>query len=157
MSKWAVDELINTYSQSLADIRDRAAKRNRPVESAESLSRYLIKDGLDISTVAAEIPQYLALVRPPEFVQPSYRLRADHADGLPSEVMSSALWVVIKERAESLQRDYNSTVSTVASYAQLRQSTTNTVLQRWVMALTILAIFLAVGGLIIAYLQLVAA
>ena len=57
VARWAIACLLSLYIDRLAGLRDRPVRHRlrRPVQEALSLDIYLLGDGLDASTVTADV------------------------------------------------------------------------------------------------------
>lgn len=161
VARWAATCLLQLYAQGLSELRDRAgqpprrARRRRIVRDAQQLDRYLISDGLDASTVTADledftqslprfafgVPHYTEdLTRCPEPVRPN----RDPAELIP------ALRDNLKTQASQLQRDMAATTAGIHASAELRQAVANTIVQRRLELLTIISIVIALISLYVA-------
>jgi hypothetical protein len=144
VARWAVRPTLVTYSHTLAQVRDSAWRHQRPVASARHLTRYMAEDGIDIATVSAEIiswkvdPARLGKeYRRPTPADPPNPGPADHSFG-------EAAWQQTVSTAAGLRDNYTAVVSVISSFAQLRQSSTNTNLQRLAVAIAVAALIVAV-------------
>ncbi len=161
VARWATTCLLQLYAEGLAELRDRAgrpprrARRRRIVREARELDKYLIGDGLDASTVTADledftkslprfgvgVPQYTEdLTSYPESVRP----KRDPAELIP------ALRDNLKTQAGQLQRDMAATTAGIRASAELRQAVASTIVQRRLELLTVIGIVIAIISLYVA-------
>jgi hypothetical protein len=152
---WAVSCLLSLYTDRLASLRDRVGRRRRiskPVRESKDLGRFLISDGLDASTIVAELDAFIATQNIFRFNVPEYSedMSAYPAnrrkDRQPAELIP-ALHDRIRAQAERLKRDTDAATSNIVASAELRQSIANTVLQRRVLVLTVASILIALASL----------
>ena len=133
-----------TYLYKLAQVRDTAWRRRRPVASAKHLTRYMAEDGIDIATLSAEIISWeVNFAR----LGKEYR-RPNPADAPPSEPddhsFGETAWQQTVSAATGPRDNYTAVVSVISSFAQLRQSSTNTNLQRVAVVIAVVALIVAV-------------
>jgi hypothetical protein len=153
---WATTALLAVYERSLASIRDLASTRhrsNRPVKQALDLDGHLTSDGFDIAAVTADIAEVTNHQTLTFGVSaPPYEIQTDHwpkqmqpAAPLPGAIAAQRRQLAAT--AARLARDSERTVAGVAASAGLRQTVSNTRLQRWVVLLAILTLVVAIIGL----------
>lgn len=154
VAKWAMTRLLAVYARTLSGLRDRAAHPKGKLKAARDLDRYLMGDGFDVVTLAGDISR---IVKNPERFRvdvPLYKLddsryseAADEAR--PQRLLADAIRSILEEQSAQVAQDGAAATQNIGASAQLRQSIESTVLQRLVLALTILAIVIAVVGLIV--------
>ena len=152
---FAMRFLLNVYSDRLGDLRDRAATKRRirlPVRQARELDRYLIGDGLDAVTVAADVRTLtndLRLFRSdvPEYVEDVPDSPKQGAKRPPGELVPN-LCTALNEHSIRLADDISTTTGNIRGSAELRQAIANTRLQRVTIALSLIAIAIAIISLI---------
>lgn len=145
VARWAVRPTLMTYAHTLAQVRDSTWRHRRSVASARHLTRYMAEDGIDIATVSAEIIGW-----PVDRARlgKDYR-RPDppdvaHAQDWDDRSFGEAAWQQTVSTAAGLRDNYTAVVSVISSFAQLRQSTTNTNLQRAAVVIAVVALIVAV-------------
>ncbi len=153
---FALVALLSLYANGLARLRDRAGAprlRRRWVGEARAFDGYLIGDGLDSASIAADLmaPDDRGIVLNMDF--PRYlreRLGAVGADKEQREEsvhLGASIAALLRQRATRLAGDTTRTVEIVRGSAELRQAVANTGLQRAVGALSVLAVIIAVIGI----------
>jgi hypothetical protein len=153
---WAITCVMSLYADQLARLRDKAGKPrrvSRPVRQALDLDQYLIRDGLDASTVASDLRGFtMAFGRD----VPEYSLDLDDSNPAwvrartePRELIPS-LRERIRNQAGWLTRDMEATTGHIRASAELRQAIANTRLQRRILVLTVVTIAIAVISLVVA-------
>lgn len=158
VARWAIACLLSLYADRLAEVRDRAARHrrvSRPVRQARNLDGYLLGDGLDASTVAADmrdLAENLEYFRRnvPEYTEDL----SDYPEPVRCQQQPQELVPWLRERLQhqglGLERDIDVTTRNISASAGLRQAIANTRLQRMVLFLTVIAIAIAVISLVVA-------
>jgi hypothetical protein len=153
-ARYAMTALLSLYGQRLGDLRDKAGVKRFPrrvVHEARELDDYLIRDGLDAATVTSDLETFtrdLNIFRwgVPEFTEDQETLpeamRGEPADYVPS------LCAEIRETAARLASDTKTTTGNIRASAELRQAITSTTLQRFIVALSMVATIIAVVSLL---------
>jgi hypothetical protein len=158
IARWAVSCLLSFYTGLLARLRDRAGRRRkigRPVRGAQDLDRFLIREGLDASTVVSDLEEFAAHPVVFHFDVPGYTEdRSAYPESFqhkhPPAQLSAALLEKIKTQGERLMRDTDAATSNITASAELRQAIANTKLQRRVLVLTVASILIALASLYVA-------
>jgi hypothetical protein len=149
-SRYALYALLNLYADRLATLRDRGGSKwrsRRPVLEARSLDDYLSRDGLDVATITADV-RILTEDEPlfawnfPTYVEdrPGRPPAAGHAPAHLANVLRQRL----QAQAERLALDTAATTRNIRASAELRQAIANTRLQRVVVAVSVLALAVAI-------------
>jgi len=156
-ARHAIQTLLSLYRHRLADLRDEAGVRRRirrSVRDARVLDDFLIRDGLDLSTIAADLNEMtrdLARFRynVPEFIEDLSALGASvPLPAKPAEYLP-ALRRAIRKQASRLAASYAMTTANIRASAELRQAIASTRLQRVTVALAIIAATVAVISLLV--------
>jgi hypothetical protein len=158
VARWAMNCLLAVYADNLARLRDDAGKRrpgSRPVRQGSNLDKYLIRDGLDASTVVTELETFAEDLEKFRLAVPEY---TEYRDPFPERAQTMnpprelVPWLQegIQEQAQQLRRDTAATIENMKASAELRQAISNTKLQRVTVTLTVLAIVIAVISLVAA-------
>jgi hypothetical protein len=158
VARWAMNCLLAMYADNLAQLRDDAGKRrpgSRPVRQGRDLDRYLIRDGLDASTIVAELEAFTEDLEEFGSAVPEY---TEYLDPFPERARASnpprrlVPWLRerLREQAQQLGRDTAATTENIKASAELRQAVSNTKLQRVTVGLTILAVIIAIISLVVA-------
>jgi len=153
----ALIALLSTYSNRIGDLRDRAgAKRrvSRPVQEAVRLDQHLIGDGLDAATITSDILELTGRSRITywnisEYVEDFTRYPETFHKNPPRK-LTELFRNTLQEQAERLSRDTDATTASIRASAELRQSISNTRLQRMTMFLSLIAVVVAVVSLVVA-------
>jgi hypothetical protein len=154
-ARQAIVALLSLYTGRLGALRDQAGVKRlfrRPVREARALDTYLIQDGLDAATVTADLEKVtedLAWFRRDvaEFVEErNPNLPLGGPDSAPLEYVPE-LRSRIRDEAASLATGIATTTANIRASAELRQAIANTVLQRVVVVLSLVAIVVAVLSL----------
>lgn len=164
-ARWAMTCLLSVYADKLAQLRDDAGRRrpgSRPVRQGRGLDDYLIRDGLDASTLVSDLGDFtkdLAAFRTgvPEYTEYLDPFPAAARARNPPRDLVPWLREVLRDRVERLARDTAATTENIRASAELRQAVANTKLQRVMICLTIIAAVIAVVGVVIAIISLVVA
>src|SRR6266702_5742791 len=152
LAMWqALIALLSTYSNRIGDLRDRAgAKRrvSRPVQEAVRLDQQLIGDGLDAATITSDILELTGRSRITywnisEYVEDFTRYPETFHKNPPRK-LTELFRNTLQEQAERLSRDTDATTASIRASAELRQSISNTRLQRMTMFLSLIAVVVAV-------------
>ena len=163
VARWAMTCLVSVYADKVAQLRDDAGRLrpgSRPVRQGRDLDDYLIRDGLDASTVVSDLGAFtkdLADFRTgvPEYT--GYLVPAAAQARNPPRELVPWLRELLRDQVERLARDTAATTSNVRASAELRQAVANTKLQRVMVCLTIAATAIAVIGVVVAIISLVVA
>lgn len=156
-ARHAMTALLALYSDRLGDLRDKAGVRrfpSRPVREARVLDDYLIRDGLDAATVTSDLESFTRDLTDFRWGVPEF---TEHREHLPETAHSRArleyvpsLCARIREQAVRLASDTKTTTANIRASAELRQAIANTRLQRFLLALAVVAAILAVISLVTA-------
>lgn len=154
-----MDALLSLYGSRLADLRDtaRVSRRpRRPVRESLALDRFLVGDGLDAVTIASDLElatEDLDYFRwgLPEFTEYLNHLppRAD-GDGREAREYIPSQREALRGLATRIAKDVALTTEVIQASAGLRQTVASTRLQRMTLALSVLAIIIALVGLLVA-------
>ena len=151
--RWTQACLLESLTDRLGELRDRSATRRRlrrPVRQARELDGYLLGEGLDVATITQDILRLAEDVETFSWGFPEYH---EDTSGHPPGVVGSDstlgenLRQMLIVLAERLAADTGRTTRNVIASAQLRQAISNTRLQRTVLALSLIALVVAVIGL----------
>jgi hypothetical protein len=156
-ARHALTALMGLYADRLGGFRDAAGKKRRlrrPVRDGKELNDYLVGDGLDVATVTSDLRAFtkdLNIFRwgVPEFTEYRQHLPDGVRDRPPIEYLP-ALRDTIRRQAKRLAADTRITTENVRASAELRQSISNTRLQRLTLALSVAAALVAVISLLVA-------
>lgn len=155
-ARHAITALLSLYADRLGGLRDKAGVKRflrRPVRAGRELDDYLIRDGLDAATVTSDLElltRDLTIFRwaVPEFTEERAHLpqplNRDPVEYVPS------LCAAIREQAARLASDTATTTGNIKASAELRQAIANTTLQRFIVALSVIATIIAVVSLLTA-------
>jgi hypothetical protein len=156
-ARYALHALLALYGERLAKLRDGAGVRRwprRPVRDARALDSYLTSDGLDAATITSDVGVWTTDLRAFRRNVPEY---TEDLDGLPAPLNEAAprefvpgLNSALRERAARLAADTENTTGNIRSSADLRQAIANTLLQRTVVFFSVVAVVVAVIGLVLA-------
>jgi hypothetical protein len=154
-----MDALLSLYGSRLADLRDAARVSRhprRPVRESLALDRFLVGDGLDAVTIASDLElttEDLDQFRwgLPEFTEHLDYLqsRPKAKDRKPHEYIPSQR-EALRGLAARISKDVALTTEVIQASAGLRQTVASTRLQRMTLVLSVLAIIIAVVGLLVA-------
>ena len=149
VARWAIACLLSLYIDRLTGLRDRPVRHRlrRPVQEALNLDNYLLGDGLDASTVTADVRD---LTENPAYFGhdiPDYLEDVSYAPGNTPQQLVPWLLDRLKHRGLGLERDTDVTTRNISASAGLRQAIANTRLQRTMLLLTGIAIAIAVISL----------
>ena len=158
VARWAISRLLSLYADVVAQLRDRAGKRrrmSRPVRQGRDLDGYLLSDGLDASTVVSDLGDFTENLSYFRWNVPEY---SEYTEGVPEPVsemsrpgeLVPSLRERLRSQAERLGRDTAVATGNIRASAELRQAIANTKLQRAVVCLSIIAIVVAIIGLVVA-------
>ena len=123
-----------------------------PVRAARELDNFLIRDGLDASTIISDLDAFTNdlgrfRIGVAEYSEDLSRYpKGFRGKNTPAELIP-VLRSNIKSQAERPKRDMEATASNIASSASLRQAIANTRLQRSVMVLALVTIAIALASL----------
>jgi hypothetical protein len=157
-ARHAMTALLAIYSERLGDLRDKAGVRrfpSRPVREARILDDYLIRDGLDAATVTSDLKSFTRDLTDfrwgvPEFTEDREQLPQAAHNRPPMEYVPS-LCAWIRDEAMRLASDTKTTTGSIRASAELRQAVANTRLQRFTLAIAVIAAILAVISLVTAW------
>lgn len=154
-SRLAMPALLDIYADRLGDLRDRAGVQrllSRPVRDARVLDDYLIRDGLDAATITSDLKLFTEDLVKFRWGVPEFSEHREHLGGAASKRQPieylPALRQGIREQAVRLLSDTKTTTENIRASAELRQAIANTRLQRLVLALSVIAIIIAVISLL---------
>lgn len=151
MSRFTVYVLLSLYADRLTQLRDRAGTKRRfrrPVSEARALDEYISRDGLDVATITADVRVATENLTRFEWEVPTYL--EDRTDRIPLRAgedpasFTAALRDRLREQAVRLELDTEATTRNIRASAELRQAISNTRLQRVILALSVLALVVAV-------------
>src|SRR5882757_4506152 len=155
-ARYAAIVLLSTYSNGVGHLRDQAGLRrriNRTVRDTRKLDRHLIGDGLDAATVTTDlraVTNDLTRFRwglaeySEDLSSYSDSFREKHEPRQLVEFFFEAL----KNRATRLAEDTAATTASIRASAELRQSVSNTRLQRVTLLLSLIAAAVAIISLL---------
>ena len=151
---YAITALLGVYSHGLGELRDQATMSRfvkRRVRDARELNDYLIRDGLDAATVTSDLAVLTGNKRRfewglPRFAEAATALNPQPNTGSAME-FASALRLRVRAQATRLAADTVTTTGNIKASAELQQAITNTMLQRFVVLLAVIAIIVSVVGL----------
>jgi hypothetical protein len=151
VARFALLALLDLYAARLGRLRDTAAREGRirrPVHDARDLDRYLVGDGLDAATITSDIANLTKNPAVfgwdlPDYTGDISEWPEKYTDRKPVELVAS-LRERLAERSARLAEDTGNTDGNIRASAELRQAIANTRLQRLVIALTILAVVIAI-------------
>ncbi len=158
VARWAIMRLLSLYTDRLAALRDQASKpptATRPVRDARALDRFLMRDGLDASTITSDLEDFTKHLEHFRFGVPEYtedleiypeatRTRRPQNQLLPRMLEG------LQAYARQLGRNMTATITNISASAGLRQAIANTIVQRRLLILTVVAIAIAILGVIVA-------
>jgi hypothetical protein len=158
IARWATSQLLSFYTDRLAALRDRAGQEHRiarPVGEAQALDKFMIRDGLDASTITSDLDVLTSDLSRFRFDAPEY---SEDLSSYPAQMRSKrqpaellpTLCDSIKAQGVRLRRDTEAATTNIAASAELRQAIANTQLQRRVIVLTIVSIIIALASLYVA-------
>jgi hypothetical protein len=148
---WA---LLDLLERELADVRDlrRGRRIGGPVRNARELNNYLLRGGLDTVTVTADIAKAATgrwfLWHAPTFLEDDHQAK-NPPSGQPVDFIAGIRRRLVSQ-ATALRADAINTSDNLRGSAELQQAIANTRMQRAVIALTVLAIAIAVASFIVA-------
>jgi hypothetical protein len=154
----AMDTLLSLYGSRLADLRDAAHVRRRPrrpVRESLALDRFLLGDGLDALTIASDLELATEDLDQFRWGLPEFTECLDHLPSRPSGKNRDAREYipiqreVVRGLAARIAKDVALTTEIVRASAELRQTVASTRLQRITLVLSVVAIILAVVGLLV--------
>jgi len=156
--RYSLVPLLAIYSGRLSGLRDRAGTKRlfrRPVKEARDLDGFVIGDGLDtvaitndIKSMTSDVSQFRRHLAEYEEDLDSYPAGAK-GERAPTEFVP-ALCAWLGELAKRLVEDTESATVNIRASADLRQAIANTRLQRVTSLLSVIAIVVAIIGVIIA-------
>lgn len=156
--RWATTCLLSLYADRLGELRDRAGAPKllglgRPVRQARDLNSFLLGDGLDASTVASDLHKFAKEPRAFGWTVMGYtedrtEYPESRSNGEPLN-LTAVLRAAVQSQTKRLLDDMATTTGNLRGSAELRQAMTNTRLQRAVIALSILAVIIAVVSLVV--------
>lgn len=155
-ARLALRALLAVYAGQVADLRDRNRGRRHfrhPVRDARAFDGYLLGDGLDASSVTSDIAVLSTDLTLFRWSMPEYTQHVAESESNDSEEerndLAPALLALLSSAAERLASDTEDTTRNLRASAELQQAIANTRLQRSVLILAILAIVIAVIGLLL--------
>jgi hypothetical protein len=121
----------------------------RAVREARAPDRYLMSDGLDATTVTADLHDFTRSLARFRSNVPGYK---EDLTGYPNSVQDrrhpadliADLRGGLRSQADQLQRDVQATTVGIHASAELRQAVANTLVQRRLQVLTIIGVVIAV-------------
>ncbi len=156
-ARQALSALLRIYSARLAVLRDKAGVKRRlrrPVREGRELDNFLIRDGLDASTLTSDLKAFTKDLDFFRWGVPEFTEYRDHLGGKgkerPSLEYVPELCSAIRRRAARLAGDVIATTQNIKASAELRQAIANTRLQRFASTLAVVAVIVAVISLIAA-------
>jgi hypothetical protein len=158
VARWAITRLLSLYTDRLAALRDQASKPptiTRPVRDARALDSFLMRDGLDASTITSDLEDftehlgYFSLGVPQYTEDMEIYPEATRTRRPPNQLLPLLLETV-QTYSHQLDRNMTATVTNISASAGLRQAVANTIVQRRLLILTIVAIAIAILGVIVA-------
>jgi hypothetical protein len=155
---WATSCLLSLYADQLAGLRDRSGashRISRPVRDARDLDRYLMRNGLDGLTVISDLEDHTEdLTRFRRNVPEYIECLDDYPEAIREKHQADELIPLLRDTMRSqtrrLERDTDATTKNISISAELRQAVANTIVQRRLLVLTIIALVIAVIGLVVA-------
>lgn len=155
VARWAIMRLLSLYTDRLAALRDQASKRPRPVRDAKALDSFLMGDGLDASTITSDLEDFTDDLGRFRLLVPEYTEDMDEYPETmrtrrPPDQLLTFLQQGLQAQARQLDRDMTATTTNISASAGLRQAIANTIIQRRLLILTIVAIAIAILGVIVA-------
>ena len=158
VARWAIMRLLSLYTDRLAALRDQASKPptiTRPVRDARALDSFLMRDGLDASTITSDLKdftEHLAIFSfgVPQYVEDMEIWPEATRTRRPPNQLLSLLLEGLQTYSSQLDRNMTATVTNISASAGLRQAVANTIVQRRLLILTIVAIAIAILGVIVA-------
>ena len=158
VARWATGQLLSLYTDRLALLRDRAGKRrriSRTVHDAKALDNFLMRDGLDASTITSDLEDFTKNSGSFFLDAPAYTEDMDeYPDAIrrrrkPDELLP-LMRQALEAQAQRLSRDMTATTTNISVSAGLRQAIANTVVQRRLLILTFVALTISVISVIVA-------
>jgi hypothetical protein len=158
IARWAIIRLLSLYTDRLAALRDQASKQptiSRPVRDARALDNFLMRDGLDASTITSDLEDFTQHLEHFRFGAPEYMEDMEiwpetTRERRPPYQLLAVLMDRLITYAHQLDRDTAATITNINVSAGLRQAIANTIVQRRLLILTIVAIGIAILGIIVA-------
>jgi hypothetical protein len=154
----AMDTLLSLYGSRLADLRDMARvgrRPRRPVRETLTLDRFLVGDGLDAVTIASDLELATEDLDDFRWGLPEFTEHLDHLPSRSSGRDREAREYIPFQRealrglAARIAKDVALTTDVIKASAGLRQTVASTRLQRITLVLSVVAIILAVVGLLV--------
>lgn len=144
------------YVSRLAELRDRAATQRRfrrPVREARELETYLLRDGLDAATITANVTSLTENLNSfrwnvPEYLEDRGDIAGTSPDRKPIDLVP-ALCSTLRDLSTQLSSDTSHTEGNVRASAELRQSISNTRLQRFIVWFALAALITSVIGMLV--------
>jgi hypothetical protein len=153
-----MDTLLSLYGSRLADLRDTARisrRPRRPVCESLALDHFLIGDGLDAVTIASDLELATEDLDYFRWGLPEFTEYLDHLPSRPNREDREAREYIPFQRealrglAARIVKDVSLTTEVIQASAGLRQTVASTRLQRITLGLSVVAIILAVVGLLV--------
>jgi hypothetical protein len=153
MVQLVLTNLLSRYSIKAMELRDRAALRKPfygTVRKAQELDDFLLRDGLDAVSVIADIEKAADEDHSPffmgtKYVSESSPRKASEDD--EDDHLANWLWKSVSERAVKLGREIELVTANVRSSADLQHTISDTILQRIVFVIGIVALVIAIVAL----------
>jgi hypothetical protein len=154
---WSSSRLVASYTHKMAGFRDGAADRRfrRPVVEVKRLDQYLMRDGLDATTVVADLAQIASNRRLwsrniPNFNADLLAIPERHREAAARKSLIEEMMELIAAQAEQIVCDTTSVTTNISASANLRQVLSNTRLQRTVFVVTLAALVVSIVALVVA-------
>ena len=152
----ALQVMLQTYANDLAEMRDRpdrARRFNRTVREAQTMNAYLLTTGLDVSSVTSDISTLTKNLERFRWSVPEYHEELRRSEGAGDQLDELRSLVplmrdMIRWQAKQLSRASTDTDQNLRASAELQQAIANTRMQRIVLALTVVAVVVAVIALL---------
>jgi hypothetical protein len=150
--------LLSLYANRLAVLREQASNRHRiarPVRDAKALDDFLMRDGLDASTITSDLEDFTKDLGRFRWEAPEYTEDMDeYPEAIRTQRRPNELLPLLRQgletQAHQLDRDMKATTSNISASAGLRQAIANTIVQRRLQILTLVAITIAILSVIVA-------
>ena len=158
VARWAIMRLLSLYTDRLAALRDQASNRptiTRPVRDAKVLDSFLMRDGLDASTITSDLEDFTKHLEHFRFGVPEYTEDMEiYPEAMrtrrPPNQLLPLLLEGLQAQARQLNQNMTATITNISASAGLRQAIANTIVQRRLLILTVVAIAIAILGVIVA-------
>ena len=155
-ARYAAVVLLSTYSNGIGHLRDKAGQRrriNRTVRDTRKLDRHLIGDGLDAATVTTDLRNLTTDLHRfrwglAEYSEDLSSYSDSFREKHPPRQLVEFFFETLKNRAGHLAEDTAATTASIRASAELRQSLSNTRLQRVTLLLSLIAAAVAIISLL---------